>query len=48
MRREKRGEGGSGTQKFVYHKWPDQILVIGTFCFCHDGHFGLEGAGPGT
>ena len=41
-----RGEGGgSGTQKFVYQKWPDQIFPFVNFVFSHDGHFGLEGGG---
>ena len=38
------GGGGSGTQKFVYQKWPDQIFPMVNFVVSHDGHFGL---GPG-
>ena len=41
MQERKRG-GGSGNQKFVYQKWPDQ-----NFAFSHYGHFGLGGGGPG-
>ena len=38
--------GGSGTQNFVYQKWPDKIFLTVNFGFSHDGHFGL-GAGGG-
>ena len=41
------GRGRSGTQKFVYQKWPDQIFPIVNFVFSRDGHFGLEGGGSG-
>ena len=41
------GEGGQGTQKIVYQKWPDQIFPVANFVFSHDGHFGLDGGGPG-
>ena len=27
------GGGGSGTQKFVYQKWPDQIVPVVNFIF---------------
>ena len=37
------GGGGSGAQKFVYQKWPDQIVPFANFIFPHDGHFGLGG-----
>ena len=37
--------GGSGTQKFVYQKWPDKIFPMVHFVFSHDDHFGLEGGG---
>ena len=37
------GGRGSGTQKFVYQKWPDKIFPI--VLFSHDGHFGLGGGG---
>ena len=33
MRREERGGGGSGTQNFVYDKWPDQIFPMVHFGF---------------
>ena len=39
------GGGGSGTQKFVFHKWPDQIFPMVHFGVSHDGHFGLGGGG---
>ena len=39
------GRGRSGTQKFVYQKWPDQIFPVVNFVFSHDGVFGLEGGG---
>ena len=35
------GEGGSGTQNFVYGKWPDKIFSTVNFVFSHNGHFGL-------
>ena len=35
----------SGSQKFVYQKWPDQIFPIVNFVFSRDGHFGLGGGG---
>ena len=41
----RRGGGGSGTPKFVYQKWPNQIFPIVNFVFSHDGHFGLGGGG---
>ena len=40
--------GGSGTQKFVYQKWPDQIFPIAKFVFPHECHFGLGGGGGAT
>ena len=39
------GGGGSGTQKCVYQKWPDQLFPIVNCVFPHDGHFGLGGGG---
>ena len=47
IRREEGGGGGgaSGTQKFVYQKWPDKIFPIGSFGFPHDGQFGLGAGG---
>ena len=42
------GAGGSGTQNFVYQKWPDQIFSIVNFVLSHDGHFGLKGGGGGS
>ena len=39
------GWGGSGTQKFVYRKWPDQIFPMVNFVFSHDGPFGWGGGG---
>ena len=42
------GGRGSGTQKFVYQKWHDQIFLIVNFVFSHEGHSGLEGGGVGT
>ena len=42
----RRGEGGgSGTPKFVYQTWPNQILPIISFVFPHNHHFGLGGGG---
>ena len=43
------GGRGSGTQNFVYQKWPDQISSIVNFVFPHYGHLGLGGmeGGPG-
>ena len=41
------GGGGSGTQKFVYQKWPNQIFPIVNFGFSYNGHFGLGGGGGG-
>ena len=40
--------GGSGTRKFVYQKWPDQIFSIVKFLFSRDSHFGLAGGGRGV
>ena len=40
----RRGLWGSGAQKFVYQKWPDQIFPMATFV-SHDGPFGLGGGG---
>ena len=40
--------GGSGTQKFVYQKWPDKIFPVANFVFPHNGHFGLGGGGEGV
>ena len=39
--------GGSGTKKYVYHKWPDQISPIANFVFSHDGPFGMGRGGGG-
>ena len=39
------GGGGSGTQKLVYQKWPDQVFPFIKFVFSHCGHFGLGGGG---
>ena len=36
---------GSGTQKFVYQKWPVQTFPKGNFAFSRDGHFGWGGGG---
>ena len=36
----------SGTQQFVYQKWPDKIFPIVNFVVSHDRHFGREGGGP--
>ena len=42
-----RGEGGwrggSGTQTFVYQKWPNKISPIVDFAFSLSSHFGLQG-----
>ena len=35
------GVGGSGTQKFVYQRWPDKIFPIVNFVSSHHGPFGL-------
>ena len=35
----------SGTQNFVYQKWPNQIVPVVNFVSSHDGHFGLGGGG---
>ena len=44
----RREGGGSGTQKFVYQKWADEIFSIVNFFFAHHGHFGLGwGGGSG-
>ena len=41
-----RGEGGGvGSQKLVYHKWPDQIFPTANLAFSDDGPFGLGGRG---
>ena len=40
---EERG-GGSGTQKFVYLKWPDKTFPVVNFVSPHFGHFGLGGS----
>ena len=48
IRREgERGGGGSGTQKFVYQKWPDQIFPTANLVVSHDGHFGRDGGAGG-
>ena len=39
------GGMGSGSQNFVYPKWPDQIFPFANFLFSHDGHFVLVGGG---
>ena len=39
------GRGGSGTQNFVYRKWPHQIFPTVNFVFSRDGPFGLGGGG---
>ena len=41
------GGGGSGTQKFVHQKWPDQIFPIVCFVLSHDDHFGFWGGVQG-
>ena len=41
------GGGGSGTQKFVHQKWPNQIFPMVNFRFSRDGPFGLGGGGDG-
>ena len=46
-REEGVGGVGSGTQRFVYQKWPDQISPFVNFVFSHDGHLGLGGGGGG-
>ena len=33
------GEGGSGTQKFVYQKWPNKIFRMVNVVFPRCGHF---------
>ena len=49
IRKEEGGGGrGSGTQKFVYQKWPNQIFPFVNFVFPHDGHFGLGGGASGS
>ena len=43
----RRGGGeGSGTQKFVCQKWPNQIFPTVNFVVSHDGHFGRGGRVP--
>ena len=42
---EERKGGGSGTQKFVFQKWPDKIFPMVNFVFSRDGHFSREGGG---
>ena len=37
--------GGSGTQNFVYQKWPNQLFPTVNFGFSHEGPFGLGGGG---
>ena len=39
------GGGGSGTEKFVYQKWPGRIFRMANFVFSRDGHFGPGGGG---
>ena len=46
-REEGGGGGGSGTQQFVYQKWPDQIFPIVNVSFSHEGPFGLGGGVQG-
>ena len=38
---------GSGTPKFVYQKWPDQIFPIVNVVFSHDSPCSLGGGGQG-
>ena len=38
-----KGGGGSGTQKFMYQKWPCQIFPLVNFVFSHNGCLGLGG-----
>ena len=45
---EERRGGGSGTQKFVHQKWPNQILLIIYFVFPHDGREGVPPPPPPT
>ena len=33
--------GGTGSQKCVYQRRPDQIFPMTKFGFSHDGHFGF-------
>ena len=40
-----RGEGVSGTRKFVSRNWPDKIVPMVSVVFSHDGHFGFGGGG---
>ena len=39
------GEGGFGTQTFVYQKWPDKTFPIVNFIFFFDGHWSGGGGG---
>ena len=43
--KERGGGGASGTQKFVYQKWPDQIFPMVNFCFFPQGSLPLVGGG---
>ena len=47
--RERKGEGGSGTQKFVYQKWPESIFpsvnLFSLFPTMKSGSRGEEGPG---
>ena len=35
----------SGTQQFVYQKWPKTNPPLVNVVFSHNSHFGLEGGG---
>ena len=39
------GGGWSGTQKFMYQRWPDKMFPIANFVCPHDDPFGLGGRG---
>ena len=41
------GGAGSGSQKFVYQKWPDNVFPVVNCVFSHDffTHFGRGGGG---
>ena len=41
----RRGGGGSGSQWFVYQKWPNKIFPFVNFVFPHDGNLWSGGWG---
>ena len=43
---QRRGGGGSGTQKFVYQKWPESIIPFVNFNFSHH-EIWIRGGGGG-